>query len=227
MTKHRALAACLALALPLTLSACGGADEQTPGAAESSATAVESPSGAADSTPSAADSASVPAELQSLSSWKGEWNNIDNYLDDPALAPGYEAAAKKNNSTPDEEKAALHKRRASDFGGLVIDGDKITFLDNFPSKDGKEISSSEYTWDKTYESVVGGKTRTWYAFKATDSAAKYPTVMFFPIDHEEDLLHFHMRYGNTPDELLAKEDWFPTVVSPDTTTEQLIAEISE
>lgn len=214
MRKHLALAACLAL--PLTLTACGGNGDK-PGAAASS------PPVATSGAPAAATS----ADLTSLSSWKGDWNNIDRYLDDPALAPGFATAAKKHNSTPEKEKADLHKRRAADFGGLRIEGDKVTFLDNFPSKDGKEVTSAQYAYDKTYESVVGGKTRTWYAFKATASEAKYPTLMFFPIDPKEDLLHFHMRYGKNPQELLGKDGWFPTVVAPATTTAQLITEVSE
>lgn len=211
MRTYVALSTCLVL----SLAACGGTtDRPVTGATESAP-------------PSATVSPNPSADLTSLAGWKGEWNNIARYLDEPALAPGYEAAAAKHKSTPEKEKSDLKKRRASDFGGLTIEGDRMTFFDDFPAKSGKKISSSQYTFDKTYKSVVGGKPRTWYAFKATAPDATYPVVMFFPIDPQEDLRHFHMRYGKNPQEILAKEDWFPTVVAPATTTRQLITEVSE
>ena len=52
-------------------------------------------------------------------------------------------------------------------------------------------------------------------------------MILMAINPDEDLVHFHFRYGDDLDEILNKEGWFPTVVSPETTNEQLIEEITE
>ncbi len=48
-----------------------------------------------------------------------------------------------------------------------------------------------------------------------------------PVHGEEELTHFHMRYGNSVDELMSKETWFPTFVAPSSTIDQIKDEIKE
>ena len=75
--------------------------------------------------------------------------------------------------------------------------------------------------------MLGEHKITWNIFEATNEDAPYKYLTLMKIDPNEDLLHFHFRYGDDLDEILDKEDWFPTVVSPQTTNEQLIDEITE
>lgn len=163
----------------------------------------------------------------SISEWAGSWNSMSSYLNEPALNKAYEEVAKRDKKSAEDVKKELVERRKSDFNGIVINGNKVTFLDNFESKGGKEIASSEYKIVKSYETKHGNSTLEWDAFKATSKDAKYPIIIMMPIHGEDSLTHFHMRYGNNVDELLKQEKWFPTYVKSTTTNDQLIDEITE
>ena len=44
---------------------------------------------------------------------------------------------------------------------------------------------------------------------------------------EEALTHFHLRYGEDLDEILADEEWYPVLVKPNSTYDQLYEEVTE
>lgn len=48
-----------------------------------------------------------------------------------------------------------------------------------------------------------------------------------PVHGEEELVHFHMRYGKNADELFKKDGWFPTFVKPNSTMDQIADEVKE
>lgn len=48
-----------------------------------------------------------------------------------------------------------------------------------------------------------------------------------PVHGEEELIHFHMRYGSDENELLGMDNWYPTYVKPNSTLEQIADEIAE
>lgn len=149
------------------------------------------------------------------------------YLEDPEIQSAYSTLAKNEEIDEDKAKEDYLAKRKADFAGLIIDADKVTFLDNFPEKDGKTIGEGTYKFSKTEEQMLGEHKITWNIFEATNEDAPYKYLTLMKIDPNEDLLHFHFRYGNDLDEILNKESWFPTVVSPQTTNEQLIDEITE
>lgn len=161
----------------------------------------------------------------SLADWEGTWNNFGAYLDDPALDSAFKEVAKRDGITAEEAKAKLLERRNCEFNGMVFKGDTITFLDNFEDKDGKEIASAEYKLTGEHKTQHGSHELTWYTFES--EGAKYPVLLLMEVHGEEELTHFHMRYGNNADELLAKDDWFPTFVKPNSTMDQIVAEITE
>ena len=163
----------------------------------------------------------------SLSDWQGDWNSMYEYLEDPEIQSAYSTLAKNEEIDEDKAKEDYLAKRKADFAGLIIDADKVTFLDNFPKKDGKTIGEGTYKFSKTEEQMLGEHKITWNIFEATNEDAPYKYLTLMKIDPNEDLLHFHFRYGDDLDEILDKEDWFPTVVSPQTTNEQLIDEITE
>lgn len=166
-------------------------------------------------------------EEVSIAEWEGSWNDMSAYLDDPALEDAFKVAAEKDGVTPEQAKAELMERRKTEFAGFKVEGDKVTFLDGFEDKGGKEIASSEYKFVKSYEAQHGAHTLTWDAFEATSPDAKYPVLLMMPVHGEEALIHFHMRYGDDAEKLLAMDDWFPTYIKPNSTTEQLVEEITE
>lgn len=163
----------------------------------------------------------------SLSDWQGDWNSMYEYLEDTEIQSAYSTLAKNEEIDEDKAKEDYLAKRKADFAGLIIDADKVTFLDNFPEKDGKTIGEGTYKFSKTEEQMLGEHKITWNIFEATNEDAPYKYLTLMKIDPNEDLLHFHFRYGNDLDEILNKESWFPTVVSPQTTNEQLIDEITE
>lgn len=162
----------------------------------------------------------------SLSEWEGTWNNMGAYLDQEELQPAFKTVAEKEKKTPEEVKAAYVEKRKCDFDGLVIEGDKATLLDGFKDKDGKEIETVEYEYSATHKVKHGNHDLEWVEFKAKGDA-KYPVLLMMPVHGEESLTHFHMRYGSNAEELLKKDGWYPTFIKPNSTTEQLIEEITE
>lgn len=163
----------------------------------------------------------------SLSDWDGKWNSMYEYLEDDDIQPAYATLAEKDGVEESKAKDDYLEKRKTDFAGLVVDGDKITFLDNFPDKDRKTIGEGTYEFSKTENQMVGEHKITWNIFEATNDDAPYKYMILMAINPDEDLVHFHFRYGDDLDEILNKEGWFPTVVSPETTNEQLIEEITE
>ncbi|EGY77460.1 ZinT/AdcA family metal-binding protein [Peptoniphilus indolicus] len=160
-----------------------------------------------------------------LADWEGTWNNFGAYLDDPAVQPAFEEVAKRDGITAEEAKAKLLERRNCEFNGMVVKGDTITFLDGFEDKGGKEVASAEYKLTDEHKTQHGSHELTWYTFES--EGAKYPVLLLMEVHGEEELTHFHMRYGNNAEELLAMDDWFPTFVKPNSTMDQIIEEITE
>ena len=51
--------------------------------------------------------------------------------------------------------------------------------------------------------------------------------MLMPVHGEEELVHFHMRYGKSLDELEKQDKWYPTFVKPESTMDQIADEVKE
>ncbi len=167
-------------------------------------------------------------EQESLSSWSGDWNNMGAYLEKEEIQSAFETLAQKEGTTAQEEKDKLVAKRKVDFDGMSVDGEKITLYDGFKSEGANEIESAEYEYKGKEVTKFGKHDLEWSIFAAKDPDAKYKYFLMMPAHGEDGLKHFHFRYGNEePEELLAKEDWFPTMVDPNSTTEQFIQEITE
>ena len=165
-------------------------------------------------------------ELIQLSEWEGTWNNIVAYLDDEELEEAFEELAERENMSVEETKSSYMEDRKVDFHGLVIEGDKATFLDGFKDKGGEKIVEIEYKYKEMAIAKHGNFDTEWYAFEAEEDG-DYEFLLLMPVHGEEALTHFHLRYGNSIEELLAMEDWYPTFVKPNSTYDQLYEEITE
>ncbi|MET3616881.1 zinc transport system substrate-binding protein [Peptoniphilus olsenii] len=156
-----------------------------------------------------------------LSDWEGEWNSIANYIDDEGLKGAYEEVAKRDNITENEAKSNFAKHVAVDFGAVKIDDESITFLSK---PDGEEIDKANFKYVDKHAMEHGGKTLYWYEFS---SDGKYPTILLMPVHGEDHMPHFHLRVGGSAKEMLAKDDWYPTFVSPTVTIDQVYEEVAE
>lgn len=201
----------ISFALALTLVGCGG--QKGP---QATSQPSEKPAQTQKETKSA-----------SLVDWKGVWNSIDGYLDDKGLDDTYKEVATRDKTTPEAVKSGMKKKVAADFKGVEITDDSISFLDGFKDKDGKEIAKSTYKLVGSKKVTHGGAELEWNIFEATDKNAKYPVMLMMPVHGEEELVHFHLRFGNNADELLKRDDWYPTFVKPNTTLDQIKDEIKE
>ena len=177
------------------------------------------------SQPAAMDEAS--AAKTTLAGWKGTWNDFSSYLDKDEVADAYDEAAKMNKTTAEDVKAELKEKRSCEFHGLKIEGDTVSFLDGFESEGGTEIAKATYECVDSKKVMHGGHELEWDVFKAKEADAKYPVLLMMPVHGEEELTHFHMRYGNDVDELMGKDDWYPTFVAPSSTIDQIKDEIKE
>lgn len=199
------------LALALTLAGCAG-----------------------QGTPSTqGEPASKPAESQkvaegaSLSDWEGSWNGLNHYLDDEGLSDAYEEVAKRDGTTAEAVKNEMKEKVSAEFSGLEVSGDTISFLDGFKDKGGKEVAKTTYKFVEARKVKHGGAELEWDVFKAVEPDAKYPVLLMMPVHGEEELVHFHLRYGSDVDELMKRDDWYPTFVKPNTTLDQIKGEIKE
>lgn len=165
-------------------------------------------------------------EIVEFSEWEGTWNSIVDYLDDEELVEAFKELADREKMSVEETKAIFIEDRKVDFAGLVIEGNKAIFLDGFKDKGGKETGEMEYKYKEMVIAKHGNFDTEWFVFEAVDKGG-YDFMLMMPIHGEEALTHFHLRYGNDVEELLASEDWYPTFVRPNSTYDQLYEEIIE
>lgn len=117
------------------------------------------------------------AEDVSLEMWAGDWNSINAYYDDPVVKEAIEKKAKEEGMSADDYIKGIEERRATDYKGLHIEGNTITFYDG-KIGEGNEIAKAEYKLADTIEVPHGNKTLNWFVFE-TDSkdVKKYMALM--------------------------------------------------
>lgn len=161
-----------------------------------------------------------------LSDWEGIWNNMGAYLEDEELEVAFEDLAEREELSVEEAKENYMEDRKVEFNGFIVEGNKAMFLDDFKENDGEVIEEAEYEYKETVIAKHGNFDTEWYSFESKgDGAYKY--LLLMPVHGEEALTHFHLRYGDSVEELLELEDWYPTFVRPDSTYDQLYEEITE
>lgn len=171
-------------------------------------------------------SAFAEEEKVSLEDWKGVWNSIEGYYDDPEVKEALTKVGEPENKTFEEVKKEKVAESHVDWLGLKIEGNTITFLDNFADRDGKEIETVEYEYVET--KVVGEESdehSQWMVFKAKGEAI-HPLLVMMPVHGEDEITHFHIRYGEKVDEILAMQEWWPVMAKSTSTLEQVLEEVA-
>lgn len=222
MKKHISLA--LSLVLSAALFAACSTKEVKPTELKQTVQATEANK---DVETKSTDKAEPKAEKVSLEDWAGTWNSIEGYYDEPEIKKAMEEKAKELNKTFDELKAEKSKESHVDWLGLKIDDKTITFLDNFASKNGKEIEKIEYVFKEMKQVGKEGEEHSqWAVFEAKDKNAKHPLLLMMPVHGEDEITHFHIRYGKSVDEMLKMDEWWPVMAKDSSTTQQVIEEVT-
>ena len=105
-----------------------------------------------------------------LSDWDGTWNNMGAYLDDEELQDAFKELAEEENTTAEEAKKNYLEKRKSDFDGMVIEDNKVIFLDGFKDQGGKEIGKVEYEYKESHTVKHGNFDIEWHVFETQEDA---------------------------------------------------------
>lgn len=161
----------------------------------------------------------------SLAEWEGDWNSIAEFIDTEESRAALKELAEREGITEEEAKAQKEGDFGFPFGSLNISGDRITFNQGTIDHAEKAVEA-DYTYKESIEMEHAGKKYYFHAFETDqDGVDKY--LLLTDIHGEETLAHFHAKMGDDIDELMAREDWYPTFIRPDTDMELIAEEIAE
>ncbi len=175
-------------------------------------------------------------EARPLADFAGDWQSVLPYFADGTLDEYIAASAEKNETTAAEEKAAFLEKRATEYKSIDITDDKLTVYTDTASMTGN-YSYVEYRPVYNDENEI---TNVWYIYQITKIVENMPTYLAFndhkiksiPDEdheghedhdvHEEELAHFHMRYGSESIEALIEvKNWAPTYYPADAAAEAI------
>lgn len=161
-----------------------------------------------------------------LTDWMGSWNSITYYLDEQEVQGAYEELADREDITIEAAKGNYQRKVLTDFTAIVIEENQITYLDGLENEGGKVIETVEYEYQEEQTIEHGGQKLSWFKFIAKEEAM-HATILLLDVHGEESMPHFHFRYGEADEDLLEKEDWYPTLISPRTTLDQVYEDIAD
>lgn len=146
-----------------------------------------------------------------LSDWDGAWNSVESYINDEEVKEAMEKEAEEHGKDLDAYISEKMENRKFDHGGLVVDGDKITY---FKGKvdESEEDGEVEYKFLEAVPMEHGGVTMYWYVFENQgEEGDKYLALM--DVHGEDTMAHFHMRTGDDKEKLTDGDShWYPTFV---------------
>lgn len=171
-----------------------------------------------------------PEVAVSLLDWNGTWNNFANYFDNPGLEIAYQTLSEREENTPEEVKT--HYKEGDTYkceiAAMAIDGDTITVYTQAQEAegDGDNIEfSAAYTYTGQMEDA---NDRSWAHFETTEDV---PQTHFLMLPAEADdpgktMMHFHFRYGIDPNEMIAQDGWYATMIAYDSTDDLLVGHMT-
>ena len=153
------------------------------------------------------------------------------YFEDGTLDEYITEEAEENEKSFDEMKQEFLEKRKSDYNTLSIEGNSVSF--HTPS--GTVSAEYEYQGFQTVKDDDGDITSVWYTFQAKTPDSGAPVYLAFNDhgtgagsheeeheEHEEEIAHFHLRYGNESVEaLMDVENWAPTFYAADATADEI------
>jgi zinc transport system substrate-binding protein len=168
-----------------------------------------------------------------LSDWTGTWNNFSSYFDSPGITRAYEILAGREGSSPEDVKAryVTGTTYRCDIAALGIQGDTITFYSEkqFVSGAASHIAyTARYAYRGEVSTTSGGRVSKWKHFETNDNVP-YRHFIALPAEADvpgETMIHFHFRYGNDLNQLLAADGWYPTMIAYDSTVDLLVGHMT-
>jgi zinc transport system substrate-binding protein len=169
-----------------------------------------------------------------LSDWTGTWNNFSSYFDNPGITRAYEILAGREGTSPEDVKSryVTGTTYKCDIAAIGIQGDLITFYTEKQSVTGA-ASNIAYTARFAYKGEVstgsaGGRVTIWKHFE-TNGNVPYKHFLMLPAEADipgETMIHFHFRYGDDLDQILASEGWYATMIAYDSTIDLLVGHMT-
>lgn len=159
----------------------------------------------------------------SLEKWDGNWRNMTSFLEEDALKETVDTIAKKKQMSS-EEYIKEEIEESLPYQALKINGKESTIA--FLEKHDDKAVPVPYAFKESKELEHAGNSLLWHVFEAKGEA-KYPFLLLMEIHGEEHLAHFHMRAGESVEELLNKDHWYPTFLSEDVPLTMIAEELEE
>lgn len=164
-----------------------------------------------------------------LSDWTGTWNNFSSYFENPGIAEAYGILAEREGTSPEAVKTryVAGTTYKCDIPAIAIQGNTISFYKGLQFVAGA-ASNVEYKAAYAYRGEVsvdgGGRVVTWKHFETIEDVP-YKHFLLLPAEADipgETMIHFHFRYGDDLDKLLAADGWFATMIAYDSTMDLLV-----
>ncbi|GEM_PF-5430533 len=183
--------------------------------------------------PAATDISSAAAHIINhgrpiISKWGGEWNNFQLHLKEEDWEKVYETLAKEMSCTVEEVRVSLETQYHSDVVAMRNTNNKLSFEEITFTMQSEWVNFPVAEIVYAYVGRMTTEEETWYVFEAESwesypseeedaEVGVYPVMMLSKVEEDannEDNRHFHYRYGDSVEELLAMKDWLPTMVYP-------------
>lgn len=166
-----------------------------------------------------------------LSDFTGDFQSVLPYFEDGTLDEYITEEAEESEKSFDEMKQDFLRKRKSDYNTLSIQGNTVSFHTS-----SRAVSADyEYMGFQTAKDDDGDITSVWYTFQSKTTASGAPVYLAFNDhgigadaheeeldEHEEEIAHIHLRYGNeSADALIDVENWTPTFYASDAAEDEI------
>ena len=166
-----------------------------------------------------------------LSDFAGDFQSVLPYFEDGTLDEYITEEAEEHEKSFAEMKQEFLEKGKSDYNTLSIKHNTVSFQTS------SETVSAEYEYlgFQPVKDDDGDVTSVWYTFQSKDPASGVPVYLAFNDhgtgadvheeeheEHEEEIAHFHLRYGNENiDALIDEENWAPTFYAANAPSEEI------
>lgn len=157
------------------------------------------------------------AEAVELSDWEGNYRSVASFMKEEEVIGKLEELAEEAEESLDDFTAESDKMFHTDFDYMEFEGNHIRFYD----QNQELLEDSEYRYQATYSATFNDFAYEWYEFASENPDSKHPVLLLMNLHEEEGLMHFHMRYGSSAEELFEQAEWWPTLVSAETGNDQI------
>lgn len=164
-----------------------------------------------------------------LSDFEGDFQSVLPYFEDGSLDSYIDEQAKENEKTFDETKQEFIQKRQTDYKNISIHENTVTFQ----TDSDKIVATYSPLSYKVVKDDDGDITSVWYAYTLDAKSENAPKNLIFNDhhindEHEEEVPHFHIRYGNdSVDELVENNDWTPTYYAASASADDILHALTE